>query len=346
LAGPEPTGGADRRVAVTGQARGVADAFLRRRDEPHRAEAGLWLLALAVPIALPEHAAFGAQVLIMMLFALSLDFILGYAGVLTLGHAAYFGVGAYVGGLLSARLGWHEPLSGLLAAGVVAGVFGALSGWLLLRYRDLTLLMLTLAVSTTLFELANTWSGLTGGYDGLMGIQMAPVLGLFEWDISGVTGYGYALAVLLLCFLALRRVTVSPFGQALRGIRENTLRMRAIGAPILGHLIVAYSISAVVAGIAGGLFAQTNGFITMDVLGFERSAAVLTVLILGGTGRLYGALFGALVYMLAADWLAKLSPVYWEFGVGLLLVVIVLLCPDGLLGVVDRLRAAFGRRAG
>lgn len=324
---------------------GAAETFLRRRDDARLTEAGFWVLALAVPLVLPEHAAFGTQVLIMMLFALSLDFILGYAGVLTLGHAAYFGVGAYVSGLLSAKLGWHEPLSGLAAAGVVSAAFGALSGWLLLRYRDLTLLMLTLAVSTTLFELANTWSSLTGGYDGLMGIQIAPIFGVFEWDIAGVTGYGYALALLLLCFLALRRFTVSPFGQALRGIRENPLRMRAIGAPMLGHLTLAYTIAAAVAGVAGGLFAQTNAFITMDVLSFERSAAVLTVLILGGTGRLYGALFGALVYMLAADRLAKLSPVYWEFGVGLLLVVIVLLCPDGLLGLYDRVRAAFGWRS-
>jgi branched-chain amino acid transport system permease protein len=338
LAGPESIAAAER-------ARSAADAFLKRRDDTRLIEGGFWVLALAVPIALPEHAAFGAQVLIMMLFALSLDFVLGYAGVLTLGHAAYFGVGAYVSGLLSAKLGWHEPLSGLAAAGVVSAAFGALSGWLLLRYRDLTLLMLTLAVSTTLFELANTWSSLTGGYDGLMGIQIAPIFGAVEWDIAGVTGYGYALAVLLLCFVALLRFTVSPFGQALRGIRENTLRMRAIGAPILGHLTLAYTIAAAVAGIAGGLFAQTNNFITMDVLSFERSAAVLTVLILGGTGRLYGALFGALVYMLAADWLAKLSPVYWEFGVGLLLVVIVLLCPHGLLGLYDRVRAAFGGRA-
>jgi branched-chain amino acid transport system permease protein len=335
LAGPEPT---------PAPARSVAETFLRRRDDPRPVEAVFWVLALAVPFVWPEHAAFGAQVLIVMLFALSLDFVLGYAGVLTLGHAAYFGVGAYVAGLLSAKLGWHEPLSGLLAAGATAGVFGLLSGWLLLRYRDLTLLMLTLAVSTTLFELANTWSSLTGGFDGLMGIQIAPVLGLFEWDIAGVTGYAYALVVLFIGFVVLYRITVSPFGQALRGIRENTLRMRAIGAPILGHLVLAYGISAVLAGIAGALYAQTNNFITMEVLGFERSAAVLTVLILGGTGRLYGALFGALVYMLAADRLAKLSPVYWEFGVGLLLVVVVLLCPDGLLGIFDRVKAALRGR--
>jgi branched-chain amino acid transport system permease protein len=337
LAAPEPGAG-----PAPGS---VAEAFLRRRDDPRPVEAVFWLAALAVPFLWPKHAAFGAQVLVMMLFALSLDFILGYAGVLTLGHAAYFGVGAYVSGLLSAKLGWHEPLSGLLAAGAVAGLFGALTGWLLLRYRDLTLLMLTLAVSTMMFELANVWSGLTGGYDGLMGIQMAPILGIFDWDIAGVTGYGYALIVLFLGFVVLRRMTVSPFGQALRGIRENTLRMRAIGAPILGHLTLAYTISAVIAGVAGGLFAQTNNFITLEVLGFERSAAVLTLLILGGTGRLYGALFGALVYMLAADRLAKLSPVYWEFGVGLILVVVVLLCPDGLLGIVDRIKAAFARRS-
>jgi branched-chain amino acid transport system permease protein len=204
--------------------------------------------------------------------------------------------------------------------------------------------MLTLAVATTLYELANTWPSLTGGYDGLIGIDIAPLLGFFEWDLSGVTGYLYALAVLFLCFLALRRITVSPFGQALLGIRENKARMQAIGTPVLGYLTLAYALSAAVAGIAGGLLAQANTFITMQVLSFDNSAAVLTMLVLGGTGRLYGALLGALIYMLAADRLARISLDYWEFGVGLLLVLVVFFCPQGLFGLFDQLRRVGQRR--
>lgn len=349
MARPEPSTVSPAGVTAPATSDALRDAarrFLRARDDIKIAESIPWLIALAVPLLVPDECAFGTQVLVMILFALSLDFILGYAGIITLGHAAYFGLGAYVAGLLSARLGWHEPISGLIAAGFVAGVAGAALGWILLRYRDLTLLMLTLAVSTILYELANTWPNLTGGFDGLTGISMDPVVGLFDWDLSGVTSYCYALAVLMVSFFALRRIVVSPFGQALCGIRENAARMRAVGAPVLGSLTLGYAISAALAGIAGGLLAQANSFITMDVLSFDKSAAVLTMLVLGGAGRLYGALIGAVIYMLAADRLARLSPEYWEFGVGLLLVLVVLFCPSGLLGIVDQARLRWGRRGG
>lgn len=321
-----------------------AEAFLRARDNIRPVELVPWIAAAAVPFVVPDEAAFGTQVLIMILFALSLDLILGYGGVVTLGHAAYFGLGAYATGLLSARLGWHEPISALLAAGLVGAAAGAVSGAILLRYRDLTLLMLTLALSTTLYELANTWSSVTGGYDGLIGIAFQPLLGLFDWDLSGVTSYAYALVVLVLCFFGLRRVAVSPFGLALRGIRENKARMRAIGTPVLRHLTIAYTLSAAAAAIAGGLLTESSSFLTMQVLSFDRSAEVLTILILGGTGRLYGAVFGALVYMLAADRIARLSPEYWEFAIGLILVVVVLFYPEGLLGVGDRVLRKWRRR--
>jgi len=323
----------------------AAERFLKDRDGLRPIEILPWLAAIALPIAFPDYALLGTHVLIMMLFALSLDVIVGYAGIVTLGHAAYFGVGAYTAGLVSARLGWSEPISGLLAAGIAAGAFGLVTGSVLLRYQHLALIMLTLVLSTMVFELANAWAGLTGGWDGLMGIQLAPLLGLFEWDLRGLTSYGYALTVLMASFWWLRFLSASPFMQGLRGIRENRARMRAIGTPITFHLLIAFTISATLAGIAGALFAQANAFITIEVLGFERSAAVLTILILGGVGRLYGALAGALVFIVAADWLAKTNPTYWEFGVGLLLVLVVLLYPNGLLGAIERVRAQCRRRS-
>jgi branched-chain amino acid transport system permease protein len=326
-------------------ARADAQRFLRQRDGVRPVEALPWLAALAFPLLFQDYALLGTHVLIMMLFALSLDLIVGYAGVATLGHAVYFGVGAYAAGLLSARLGWHEPVSGLLAAGAAAGAFGLLTGALLLRYQHLALIMLTLVLATMMAELANAWSSLTGGWDGLMGIKLAPLLGRFEWDLRGTTSYGYALAVLAAAFWWLRFLRATPFMQGLLGVRENRLRMRAIGTPVTAHLLLAFTLSASLAGLAGGLFAQANAFITIEVLGFERSAAVLTMLILGGVGRLYGGLAGALVFIVAADSLAKMNPVYWEFGIGLLLVLVVLLYPNGLLGAADALRARLRRRS-
>ena len=314
------------------------DRYLRHRDGLHWPEALFWLALVVVPLLAPARSGFGAQVLVMMLFALSIDLATGYAGVVTLGHAAFFGIGAYAAGLLSAKLGWHEPISGLLVATLVSAVAGALAGAVLLRYRELTLLMLTLALAALLYELANTASEITGGFDGLIGIEIDPIFGRFEWDLDGVTGYYYALGVLFVGFVLLRLATMSPFGQALFGLRENTLRMHALGAPVFSYLLSSFTLSAALAGAAGAVFTQISSFVTMQVLGFDQSAGVVTMVILGGTGRLYGALIGCIVYMLSGDQLAKLSPAYWQFGVGVLLVAVVLLLPDGLMGLVDRLR--------
>ena len=322
----------------------AARRFLQDRDAFRPIEIVPWLAAIAFPFAFPDHALLGTHVLIMMLFVLSLDLVIGYAGMVTLGHAVYFGVGAYTAGLLSARLGWNEPISALFSAGAAAGLFGIVSGALLLRYEHLAFIMLTLVLAMMAYELANAWTSLTGGWDGLIGIQFDPIFGVFEWDLRGVTSYGCALAFLAVSFLGLRFLNATPFMQGLRGIKVNRTRMRAIGAPITRHLLASFALSAALAGTAGGLFAVSNAFITIDVLSFERSAAALTVLILGGVGYLYGALLGALTFVVAAHWLARLSPLYWEFGVGLLLVLVVLLCPNGLLGLIDSARAALRPR--
>jgi branched-chain amino acid transport system permease protein len=294
-----------------------------------------WLLAIGAYFVVPSYLFLGTQVLILILFALSLDLILGYAGIVTLGHAAYFGLGAYVAGMLSAHAGWHEPISGLLLAGAGAAAFGWLSGLLLLRYHALALLMLTLAVGIMLLELANVLEAWTGGFDGLYGITPAPLFGRFENDLFGRNYYVYSLCVLFLVFLACRRLVHSPFGLALQGVRDNERRMRAIGCDVLRTKVTAFAIAAGIAGLAGGLFAQTNAFVSLDVLSFARSGTVLIVLILGGVGRLYGAFVGATVYYLLEDQLAKLSPEFWQFGVGLVLVLVVLFARGGLLGLLD-----------
>ena len=330
-------------------ARAEARAYLRGRERWRPVEAIPWVLAIAFFFVMPDYAVLGTTIFVMALFALSLDLILGYAGVVTLGHTAFFGVGAYAAGMLSAHLGWNEPLSGLVFGAAAAALAGFVSGWVLLRYHGLAFLMLTLATAILLQELANTLEDWTGGFDGLTGITIDPIFGVFENDLWGHHYYWYSLTLLFLCFLLFRRLVNSPFGRSLVGVRENTRRMNAIGTPVHLRLVVAYTISAAMAGLAGAIFAQQNQFVTLDVLSFARSGTVLIILILGGAGRLYGALAGSVVYVALEDELAKLSPEFWEFGVGLVLVLTVLFFRGGLLGapevVAARLRRTRGEQA-
>ena len=335
------TGAAD---AVTAE-RERAAAFLASRSRFRLAEALPWLLAIAAYFAFPDRMTFGSQILLMALFALSLDLILGYAGIVTLGHAAFFGIGAYTVGLLAAKLGWGEPISGLFAAAIVAALAGAASGALLLRYRGLTLLVLTLATTFILQESGNVFDHFTGGYDGLPGLTFWPIFGVFDYDLYGRTVYLYALGVLFLVFVGVRRIVHSPFGQSLTGIRENVARMHAIGAPVHRRLLAVYTISAGIAGISGALFTQTNAYVTLGVFDFDNSAGVLVMLILGGTGRLYGALVGAVIYMILHDFLSKASPAFWQAGVGLLLIFTVLFARRGIFGLFEDIGARLTRKA-
>ena len=298
------------------------------------AELAFWACTLLPFVAAPDYLQLASQVAITALFALSLDLILGYAGLVSLGHAAYFGVGSYAAGL-AAKHGWGEPLSGLLIAAIISGLVGYASSFVIVRFRHLALIMLTLGFGLLLAEAANSASWLTGGSDGLQGVHMWSVLG-FKFDLYGRTAYGYSLVVLFLCFLLCRRIIHSPFGLALRGIRENPQRMPAIGAPSRAHLRKVYAISAAIAGVAGALLAQTTETVSLEVLSFGRSADVLVILILGGAGRLYGGLVGALIYMVARDQLSGMNPQYWYFWIGLLLVGVVMFLPNGILGGLSR----------
>lgn len=303
-------------------ARSLERLVFRRRWRP--AEIVFWLLCAASYFLFPFHLILASQIFISGLFALSLDLILGYGGIISLGHAAFFGLGAYTAGVL-AEAGWGEPVSGLLAAGAAAAIVGYLSGQLIVRVEGIAVLMITLGVDQLLYEGANRAIDITGGDDGLQGMTMWPLFGRFPFDLYGRVGFVYALTVLFLAFLLVRRLTHAPFGLALRGIRQNPRRMQALGTATRRHLILAYTFSAALAGVAGGLLAQTTQFVALDVLSFQRSAEILIMLILGGVGWLYGGLIGAAVFMLAHDRLAELNPQYWFFWLGLLLVTIVLL---------------------
>jgi branched-chain amino acid transport system permease protein len=302
-----------------------------------------WIFAGIVFFALPEYLALGARILIYILFALSLDLILGYAGIITLGHSAFFGLGAYVAGVISAKAGITDPFAQLAGAAGAAGLLGVVTGAVILRTRALTLLMLTLAITSILLEVANKWTTMTGGADGLSGVTVAPILGFFRFDLFGRTAFVYCLIALFLGWWLVRRLIYSPFGAMLTGLRENTTRMHAIGAPVYLRLIAVYTISAVMAGVAGGLLTQTNQFVGLNVLGFELAGELLVMLILGGVGRIYGAFIGPVVYLIAQDYLAKQFPEYWYFGIGFILVLVVMFAPGGILGLIDNLWTRFYR---
>lgn len=332
---PEAGTGAFARAA---RGSGPAGAATRLPADRWRvAEVAFWLVALAAFFAFPNHRVLGSQILITGLFALTLDLILGYAGIVSLGHAAFFGVGAYVAGLLAVH-GWGEPITGLVVAGTAGALVGYATSFLVVRGSDLARLMVTLAIGLMLFELANQAAFITGGADGLTGITLGKVLGLFAFDLRGNTAYLYSLAVLFTLFVLARRLVASPFGLSLCGIRENARRMPAIGAPVAQRLTAIYTVSAAMAGIAGGLLTQTTQFVGLDVFGFPRSADLMIMLVLGGAGRLYGGLVGAAVFMIAHHFLSDLNPVYWQFWLGLLLVVVVLFARGGILGALDDLR--------
>jgi branched-chain amino acid transport system permease protein len=295
-----------------------------------------WLLPVAAYFAFPGYLVLISQIMIIGLFAVSLDLILGYAGIVSLGHAAFFGLGAYTAGLLSVH-GWGEPFSGLLVAGVVAGVFGLLVSFLVVRGQDLTRLMVTLGIGLMLFEAANKASFFTGGVDGLSGMMVGKLFGVFEFDLNGTVAFWYSFAVLFVLFVVLRRVVKSPFGLSLIGIREGVRRMPSLGVNVNRRLVAIFTLGAAVAGVAGALLAQTTQFVGLDVLGFPRSAELMIMLVLGGTGRLYGGLVGAAVFMLAQDYISGLNPAYWQFYIGLLLILIVLFARGGVLGGLERL---------
>ena len=313
-------------------------AYLQSLSRWHPIETGFWLATLLPFVLFPNYLSLASQIAVAALFALSLDLILGYAGIVSLGHAAFFGIGAYTAGLFS-KFVWGEPFSGLLAGAAMAAVVGYATSFIIARFRHLTLIMITLGLGLLLHEAANSAAWLTGGSDGLQGISIWPLFGHFKFDLYGTTAYAYSLPVLFLVFLAVRRLTHSSFGLALRGIRENWVRMPAIGVASRSHIRTIYTIAAAIAGIAGALIAQTTQTVSLEALSFERSADVLVMLVLGGAGRLYGGLVGSIVFMIARDQFSGIAPQYWYFWIGILLVTVVIFLPNGILGGLHRIVA-------
>lgn len=296
----------------------------QRQARWHYGEAAFWLIVLGCGFVFPTRYLIMTDILRLALFAMSLDLILGYAGIVSLGHAAFFGAGAYAAGLLALHGIINEPVLALVVAGLVAMVLGFATSFLVIRGVDLTRLMVTLGIALLLEALAERFSNITGGTDGLQGIEMQPIFGEIPFDMFGKTGFFYSLAVLFLLFLFARRVVHSPFGLSLRAIKNNPLRAAAIGVPVNRRLIAIYTLAAFYAGIAGALFTQTTAIASLDVFAFERSADLMLVLVIGGTGYLYGGLIGAVLFRMLQELFSTITPQYWQFWIGLVLVVIVL----------------------
>ena len=286
---------------------GVGEISLRRARWGH-GETAFWLIAIAAIFVFSDRYLILTEMAWLGLFALSLDLILGYAGIVSLGHAAFFGVGAYCAGLLAVHGIVKEPVLALVVAGCAAMVLGFATSFLVIRGSELSQLMVTLGIALLLRELANKFSDITGGFDGLQGIVIDPILGLFAFDIFGKVGFIYCLVVLFVLFLLARLIVHSPFGLSLRAIRNNPLRAAAVGIPVNRRLIAIYTLSAFYAGIAGALFTQTTALASLDVFSFERSADLLLVLVIGGAGYLYGGLIGAVVFRVLQDLFSSWTP--------------------------------------
>ncbi|MBO3758613.1 branched-chain amino acid ABC transporter permease [Ciceribacter sp. L1K22] len=334
---------AEQSITKPSKPAGAARLSLARRGRMRLYEPMFWIAAFVAYFLLPTKMLLLTEIAILGLFALSLDLILGFTGIVSLGHAVFFGIGAYAAGLLSLKV-TAEPMTGLCFAAIVAAVAGFLSSFLLLRGSDLTRLMTTLGIGMMMAEAANQMAWLTGGADGLSGFFTGPILGQFEFDLFGKTGYLYSLIVLFVCILITRRIAYSPFGLSLKAIKGNTVRAAMIGIPAKKRIVVIYTISAAIAGMAGALLTQTTSFVSPDVLAFHRSADVMLVLVIGGTGYLYGGIFGAIAFTLLRDALSIATPQYWMFWIGLILVLLVLVGRERLFSpftwLAERLKAS------
>jgi branched-chain amino acid transport system permease protein len=304
----------------------------------------IWAVLLLAPFWMPPlggYTALGTRVLVLALAAMSVNFLLGFTGVLSFGHAAYFGLGAYGAGLALKFLAPSTPLS-LLCGTLLGGVAGALLGALIVRRRGVYFAMVTIAFGQVFYYIAFQWSSLTGGDDGLRGFSRQPLdLGFFSIDILSNTDAFYYFV--LFCFAAavaaMGFILGSPFGRTMIAIRENERRARFLGIPIERHIWIAFTLSCFFMGFAGALYALLNNFADPRGLHYSQSGDFVMMAVMGGMRNFWGPLLGAAVFVVLQDYLSSIT-VNWMSFVGMLFVAMVLFFPRGLLGVIARRSAA------
>ncbi|HTR83781.1 MAG TPA: branched-chain amino acid ABC transporter permease [Reyranella sp.] len=300
----------------------------------------IWALLLTVPLWLPllgGYTAIAARVVIFALAAMSLNMLLGFTGVLSFGHAAYFGLGAYGAGLTLRYVTASTPLA-MLAGTLLAGIAGTLFGRLLVRRRGVYFAMVTIAFGQVCYYIAFKWDSFTGGYDGLRGFSRAPLdFGLFKIDIvnNGTLFYFFVLLVFGLAVGLQALVLRSPFGRTMLAIRENERRARFLGLPVERHIWLAFSISCFFAGLAGSLYALLNNFADPSALNYIMSGNIIMITVMGGMRFFWGPLVGAVLFVMLQDYVSSMTA-NWMFFVGITFVLVVLVFPRGLMGVLQK----------
>ncbi|WP_066273230.1 branched-chain amino acid ABC transporter permease [Hydrogenophaga palleronii] len=296
------------------------------------------VLALVIGyLAFQSSLAFLTTVIVYAILALSYSFIYGQAGIASMGHATLYGVASYAVAIFAAR-SLNDPLLGLLIGAAVGALTAWCTAWFFITTTRLTLAMLTIAVAQVFLEVANKAHWLTGGDDGFTGYEVGPVLGLFEFDMFGHTGYWYAAAILLVVYVVMERIALSDFGLIARAIKSDPGRIESLGGNVRRHLMKVYCVAGAVAGIAGAINAQTAAVVSLDSLGFMVSINVLIMVVLGGSRRLYGGIIGAVVFLGIQHAASNINPHHWLFVVGGLLIVVMTVMPGGLISLADRWR--------
>lgn len=310
------------------------------------AVAAIIVVAIIGYFLFPSNLALLTRIIGTALLVLSIDLVTGYCGVATLGHAALFGAGAYGAGIAAAHFGITEPVTMTLIGAAAGALAGLVSGAIILRAHGLSQLVLSIAVIHLFHEAANKASAWTGGSDGLADIMPDALLGLFEFDLWGRTAYIYGVVLLVVIFVLLRLLVRSPFGMLCRGIKEDPIRVHAMGASVNSTLLKMYVISGMVAGVGGALNAISTQVVGLDSLSFTLSAEALVMLVLGGTGSLFGALIGTVSFMWFEDLVSAANPFHWLTMVGALLIAVVLFAPRGLYGSAALLLSRLKERRG
>jgi len=318
----------------------VIDAVKRPGESRWLPLIAIWLVLLTVPLWLPllgGYTALAGRVLVLALAAIGFNLLLGFTGVMSFGHAAYFGLGAYGAGLTLKFLAASTPLAMLLGT-LLGGVAGTLFGLLIARRRGVYFAMVTIAFGQICYYIAYSWNDLTGGFDGLRGFERAPIhLGPWLVDITdgGNIFYYFLLAVFGVAVAAMGLLLRSPFGRTLVAIRENERRARFLGIPVERHIWLSFSISCFFTALAGTLYALLNNFADPLGLHYSLSGEIVIMTVMGGMRTFWGPLLGAAVFVVLQDYISSMT-VNWMSFIGLLFVLVVLFFPRGLLGFLQR----------
>ena len=304
----------------------------------------LVLIALVIPHTGPFGILLGARILVLAILAMSFDILLGYTGLASMGQAAYLGMGAYLTAILASKYHfgldwtfWLVVLLGMAVAALLAAFFGLFA----IRASGVYFLMITLALAQCVWGLAYRWNSLTGGDNGL-NILTRPSFGI---QLSNdVTFFYLVLGFFTVSLLMLYVLVRSPFGRSLKGIRERETRMRMLGYNTWLHKYIAFIIAGGFAGLAGVLWAHTNGIVTPEDVVLTTSVDALLMVVLGGAGTLIGGAIGAAVVLMLREYLSTLVP-WWQYVLGGVYVLTILYLPTGLMGIPKRIRQAFGRSA-